>query len=129
MILTGTNTLTLELDGAAGTTEPTVVTCCKDKSRVTGRESYATKETTTTGDTHVHITAAPGEATEREVKYIGVFNHSTTASNTFEFKLTGGTTDPISIAKFTLLTLESAVYKPSTGWKCYKATGALKSNT
>jgi hypothetical protein len=128
MILTGTKTLTLELDTAAGTTEPKVVSCCKDKSLSTGLTTYATKETVTTGATHVHVVAAPAEATEREVMYLGIYNHSTTASNTFEVKLTGGTTDPISIAKFTLLTLESAIYKPTTGWKCYKAAGALKTN-
>ena len=129
MFLTGSRTITLELDDAAGTTEPDVVSMCGDTCRTNGSVDYVTKETVTTGATHVHVVAAPGEAVDREVKYLGVFNHSTTASNTFEFKITGGTTDPISIAKFTLLTLESAVYTPSTGWRCFKATGARKTNT
>jgi hypothetical protein len=128
MILTGTKTITLELDAAATTTEPQVVSMCKDIYRPTGKEDYVTKETTTTGDEHVHVVAAPSEAVEREVMYLGVYNHSATTSNTFEFKLTGGTTDPISTAKFTLLTLESAIYTPATGWRCFKATGALKTS-
>jgi hypothetical protein len=129
MILTDGNTLTLELDGAAGTTEPRVVSFCRDTYIPDGSETYTMKETTTTGDTHVHIAADKGNGYVREVEEIYVYNHSTTASNTFEVKLTGGTTDPISLAKFTLLTLEMAVYNKNTGWKCYKATGALKTST
>lgn len=126
MILDEGRTITLVLDAAATTTEPDVVSMVEDKYLSDGSSDYVTKETVTTGDTLVTVVAAPANAHVREVKYLGVFNHSTTASNTFEFKVTGGTTDPISIAKFTLLTLESAVYTPSTGWRCYKATGALK---
>lgn len=126
MILDEGRTITLELDGAATTTEPDVVSMVKDTFLSDGSVDYVTKETVTTGDTHVHVVAAPANAHVREVMYLGVYNHSATASNTFEFKITGGTTDPISIAKFTLLTLEQAVYTPATGWRCYKATGALK---
>jgi hypothetical protein len=127
MILTVGKTLTLVLDAAATDTEPKVVAFCKDKSESSGKVTYPTpKETVTTGDTLVTIVSTPSEKTTREVTQISIFNHSTTASNTFEVKMTGGTTDPISIAKFTLLTLEKAVYKATTGWKCYKATGALK---
>lgn len=131
MILTGAKTLTLELDGAAGTTEPTAFVQFKDKSLVTGLVDYGNKETQTTGATAVTVCAAPGagSAVEREVELIMIYNTSTTATNLFTVKITGGTTDPMGVFEATLATLETAVYTPSTGWRCYKATGALKTTT
>lgn len=129
MFLTSDNTLTLELDGTATTTEPAVVACCTDINQCNGRVTHpALKETATTGATHVHVVSAPSADTIRRVDFLSIRNLSTTASNIFTLNMTGGHTNPLTVALFTLLTLETAIYTPDTGWKCYKADGKLKTN-
>jgi hypothetical protein len=82
-------------------------------------------ETTFDDDPVVEIVATPAEATDREVEMITIRNKSS-GTETITVRLYGGTNAALDIFEVTLATAESIVYTNKSGWRCFLATGALK---
>ena len=98
------------VDNASGTITP-------------GRTNTASIVTATTTD----VVASPGASTQRNVKFLCVFNTHATVGNAIEVQHTDGTTIE-SLWKGTLAAGESVTLDANGDWTYYDAAGAIKIN-
>lgn len=126
MITLSATNMSLEvlLGGAVTTSQWEVVTAFVDITPTTYVPTGLA--TVTNSATPVTVVAAPAASTQRQVKYLSMYN-ADTVSGTVTVRInTGGTTRRTRVV--TLATLESLVWDGVT-WKAYTAAGAEKIDT
>lgn len=117
--------LEVVLAGAITTTQPQVTTCYSTKTST----GYAGAKTTvaTNSTTNVTLVSAPAASAIVDVDYLSVYNRDT-ASITFTIQYNVSSTRTV-IVKWTLATLETAVYVHGSGWSCIDVNGNIKTST
>lgn len=107
------------LSGAAATTNPTVTVAFYDVPRRTKDDNSeylkAPQFTVLAGASETDICAAPSEGVVRNIEYINIYNADTATVNVTVCIDDNGT-NRIQVL-ITLLTTESAVWTPTSGWQ------------
>ena len=118
-----TDSLQAVLAGAVVTTEPSFYASYIDvtTSTYTPGENHGA----TTGATDVTLVAAPGASTQRQVKYVSIYNRDT-ASVTVTIELDVSATDTI-LTRAILQPNETLEYTDGQGWKTRDSNGNVKS--
>ena len=116
---TTTRKLQAFLSGAAATTNPTVTVGFYDVSSQTKVDTSEYKRaaqfTVLAGATETDVCAAPAQGTVRNIEYINIYN-ADTLSVTVTVCIDDNGTNRIQVV-MALLTTESAVWTPTSGWQ------------
>lgn len=127
MLILDTTTRTLEvlLGGAVTTNQLPVVTNYVDVTTTT--YSPASDNTVTNDTTPVTIVAAPGASTQRQVKFLSVFNGDTVAA-TVTIRLNDNGTFR-TLCKVALLVGDQLFYTDGDGWRVMDANGSSRQSS
>lgn len=116
-----TKTLEIDLDGAVAATQLPVVVSYVDIT--TTAYTPGSSDTATNNTTAVTILAAPGASTQRQVKFISVYNaDSATAAVTISYN---NNATLRTIVKASLTTGYTLLYTDGEGWRVLTTTGAM----